>query len=241
MIYLDVCVQMPLSTCALIIYPAHLSQSENSTETGLGRLKGLNFRLRARARHILLRVCFLMEERKYFCNCSARVYFIGSSYDTEHCTTSSKRPIWLGCTHTKENLTPTHATYSSIILGHHPLPWVKRSSSPASAVLQITSDHFAHPSLSFVRFLSCHSLFVSLICYFCKAKKKNALPRWYTMCEGLQHWPGGIGEETEKLSGIPDEMGTGTPLLYAYYQKDIREQGGDVLWIVYINPLLPYG
>ena len=40
-----------------------------------------------------------------------------------------------------------------------------------------------------------------------------------------QYWPGSIGEETEGWSGILEEMGTGTPLLYKYPRKDNREPG----------------
>ena len=82
-------------------------------------------------------------------------------------------------------------------------------------VVEITGNHCAHPPFSFVLFLSCYSLVVSLIYHFYKAKRRNPLPRWYTMCEDPQHWPGSIGEETKRWSGILDEMGTGTPLLYA--------------------------
>ena len=59
------------------------------------------------------------------------------------------------------------------------------------------------------------------------------------MCEDPQHWLGSIGEETERWSGILVEMGTGTPLLYAYPRKDIREQGGECTLDCVYNPTAP--
>ena len=84
-------------------------------------------------------------------------------------------------------------------------------------------------------------LVVGLICHSYQARRRNALPRWYTICEDPHQWPGSFGEETGSQSGILDEMGTGTPLLYAHLRMDTRESGGwwkHLDWLYRLTTLL---
>ena len=111
-----------------------------------------------------------------------------------------------------------------------------------SSVLEITGDHCAHPSFFFVRFIYCHSVVVSLICHFYNAKRRNELPRWYTICEEPQHWP--QASERKPKYGLGCLAGWG-PELHCSMHIPRRISVG---WVVFgctldcvYNPLLLYG
>ena len=57
-------------------------------------------------------------------------------------------------------------------------------------VLEIIGDHCVYPSFSFVYFLYCHSLVVSLICHLYQPKSRNALLVMGTIM--LDHKMGGM-------------------------------------------------